>query len=71
MGEREERGTSDDDGALATRTSAGDDREAEALLCRRWLQRVRAYGPECTCFHRSFTMVQVGRPGPVHQDTIT
>ena len=40
----DERGTPDDDGALAARIGAGDDREAEAILCRRWLPRVRAYG---------------------------
>ncbi len=34
----------DGDAALALRIASGDDREAEAALCRRWLPRVRAYG---------------------------
>jgi RNA polymerase sigma-70 factor (ECF subfamily) len=34
----------DDDAVLAARIGAGDDREAEARLCRRWFPRVRAYG---------------------------
>jgi RNA polymerase sigma-70 factor (ECF subfamily) len=33
-----------DDATLAMRIAAGDDREAEAALCRRWLPRVRVYG---------------------------
>ncbi len=34
----------DGDVALALRVAAGEDPEAEAALCRRWLPRVRAYG---------------------------
>lgn len=34
----------EDDAALARRIAAGDDRDAEASLCRRWFPRVRAYG---------------------------
>jgi RNA polymerase sigma factor (sigma-70 family) len=33
-----------DDAALAARIAGGDDAQAEAMLCRRWLPRVRAYG---------------------------
>jgi RNA polymerase sigma-70 factor (ECF subfamily) len=32
------------DAILAARVAAGDDRDAEAALCRRWLPRIRAYG---------------------------
>lgn len=33
-----------DDQILAERIAAGDDRQAEAQLCRRWFPRIRAYG---------------------------
>jgi RNA polymerase sigma-70 factor (ECF subfamily) len=33
-----------DDAALAARIATGDDPQAEALLCRRWFPRIRAYG---------------------------
>lgn len=33
-----------DDEILATRIAAGDDRQAEGELCRRWFPRIRAYG---------------------------
>ena len=33
-----------DDEALAARIASGDDRDAEAMLCRRWFPRIRAYG---------------------------